>query len=450
MRKFILIVCMIIGFNTVVNFTQLNQLLATEQIVDREKLVEEGANIVLNLQSGKFDKVIDTLDEQSKKIIDAPMLKTTWDNVVSLLGEYIENESISGEVVDNSFVVTVIERYEHTGLKVQITFTIETGKVSALYFQYVTMDNKINNDILIEEAITIVADEKFPLSGILTVPKNIQNPPVVIMVQGSGATDKNETIYLNTPFKDIAYGLAEKGIATLRYDKRFYTYPMLENVTLREEVLDDVNAGIELLRADNRIDSNQIYVLGHSLGGGLAPAIAKENADVKGLIIIAGTPRPIYEVSYDQNKQVQKNLNIMNLDDLTLGIIREQLGQIENDINVLRGDLSAVPDEQILLGLPASYQKSAKMYSAEEVIGNIDIPILVLQGNEDFQVNAEVDFVLWQTLLGDRENASFILYEGLNHLMMHSSGLKNIDEYKIKGEVSKQVINDIASFINAL
>src|SRR5262249_34016694 len=126
------------------------------------------------------------------------------------------------------------------------------------------------------------------LPGFLSLPKGAGPFPVVVLVHGSGPQDADETIGPNKPFKDLALGLARRGIAVLRYAKRSRVEPA-GVVTVKEEVLDGAHAAIELARASKGIDPGRVVVLGHSEGGYLAPRIAKENPTVAGIILLAAS-----------------------------------------------------------------------------------------------------------------------------------------------------------------
>lgn len=301
----------------------------------------------------------------------------------------------------------------------------------------------------IEEEIIIATEEHLPLGGFLTLPSEVESPPVVLLVQGSGPNDRNSSIYENVPLQDIAHGLAEKGIASLRYDKRFYIYPEdAENLgiylTLENEILDDVATALKLLENDKRL--GDIYVLGHSLGGMLTPSIATENPVVIGIISIGGSPQPLYEIFYTHNKDTEAFILENVTDKESLDTLASQMEQIEADILTLRGDFSDLPDETILIGFPLVYQQSVKRHAGENFLKELDIPMLILQGSVDFQVSPTIDFGLYQEILGDRENVTFRFYEGLNHLMMEGE-IRDVSDYQEKKEVDSQVIQDIADFI---
>ena len=114
----------------------------------------------------------------------------------------------------------------------------------------------------------------------------------------------DETLGPNKPFQDLAWGLANRGIAVLRYDKRTKVHGGKmggnKNLTVREETIDDALLAVKLLRSRSDIDPKRIFILGHSLGGMLAPRIGAEDQSLAGLIILAGSTRPLPEVAREQ------------------------------------------------------------------------------------------------------------------------------------------------------
>ena len=169
---------------------------------------------------------------------------------------------------------------------------------------------------MLQEKIIIGENTKYPLNGLLTLPENITEPvPAVVFVHGSGSSNMDEKVGQLTPFKDLAEGLANKGIASIRYDKRSFAHglKMVRDkstiITVKEETIDDAILATELLRNDARIDSDKIFIIGHSMGGMLAPRIDAEGGNYKGLIIMSGTPRNLEEVMLDQNDAAMESLN---------------------------------------------------------------------------------------------------------------------------------------------
>ena len=162
---------------------------------------------------------------------------------------------------------------------------------------------------MIEERIIIGENTKYPLNGLLTLPAGATGPvPAVVFVHGSGASNMDEKVGRLTPFKDLAQGLARHGIASVRYDKRSFAhgFKMLtdksQDVTVKVETIDDAILATELLKKDARIDLERVYIIGHSMGGMLAPRIDAEGGNFTGLIIMAGSPRKLEDIILDQNE----------------------------------------------------------------------------------------------------------------------------------------------------
>lgn len=288
-----------------------------------------------------------------------------------------------------------------------------------------------------------IGDAPYALDGILSLPKGVLNPPVIIMVQGSGQSDYDETISLTNPFKDIGSGLAKKGVATLRFNKRYYQYPRTApvDITIQDEVLKDVALAIDFAKDNEHTKNSNIYVLGHSLGGMLAPYIAYTNTDVSGIILMAGTPRKLEDVILDQNiAAITVMTNKTDAEKKTLiASVQVEVDKVKN----LKDKDPAIK----LFGVPSSYWLSLNKINTPEITKNLTIPILILQGSADFQVSPNVDYKAWQDLLIGKSNVTFKLYDKLNHLFIMTNGKKDISEYSKRGTVDKQVISDIAAWI---
>ena len=301
---------------------------------------------------------------------------------------------------------------------------------------------------MISEKITVGAGTAYPLNGLLTLPDDCTGPvPAVVMVHGSGPSDMDEKIMKLTPFKDLAEGLAKRGVASLRYDKRTYVYKRQLAKTLptvKEETIDDALLAVSLLKADPRIDKDRIFLLGHSMGAMLAPRIDSDGADVRGLVMMAGTPYRLEEVIVNQlNRFDNKSL---------LGLI----AKLENKIYVKKFDgLYQMSDEEAKQkrfagSLSLYYFKEMGQKSATDYLLESRKPVLIMQAEKDTQVLADDDFKLFQEQLAGRENTVFRLYPGLNHLFVEAitdSIMKATKEYGVERHIGDNVIADIAAFV---
>lgn len=409
------------------------------------KLAEEYAQA---LGKKKYEKVYKDFSETMKEQMTEDNLKTVWDSLVLLSGDYkkIEEEQTKTTIVQDFAVTDIVLRYKENGFLIRLSFNKDFEIEGIRLFPYTFEDETtpIPSPILDPREHEIKIGEK-EIDGILTLPDGVERPPVVILIQGSGQSDLDETIGAaqNKPFRDIALGLADFGIAVIRYNKRYYQYPELadETLTIEDEVLLDAADAIKLAAEDIRLNKDQIYVLGHSLGGMLAPKIAQENEKVAGIISLAGTPRHLEELIYDQNMALLKS---------TTTLSQEELAKLQEELLTMKQQVKQVTKETLsepIFGVSGYYWQSLNEIDQAEIAKQLNIPMLFLQGSEDFQVYPETDFELWKEILEGKEKVSFKLYEGLNHIFMKSNGKKDVTEYDIAGAVEQQVIEDIANWI---
>ncbi|WP_416825253.1 alpha/beta hydrolase family protein [Ectobacillus polymachus] len=293
-----------------------------------------------------------------------------------------------------------------------------------------------------DEKIVIGAETKYPLNGILTIPDEANILfPVVVLVQGSGPSNMDEKVGNNTPFKDLAEGLSEQGIAVLRYDKRTFVYgnEMINDtgISVKEETIEDTILAADFLRKDARIDSNKIFIIGHSLGGMLAPRIDAEGGNFAGIIIMGGSPRKLEEIMMEQfSKMVDKE---------QVAALSSKFDNIYN-LSDKEAKSTAVLGEHVR----AYYFKEMGEHPSTNYLKILKKPVFILQGDKDFHVSVEKDFNGYKHLLSDMRNVTCKLYPNLNHLFMPSvygDILKVKEEYDVSQHVDKQVINDIADWI---
>ncbi len=285
------------------------------------------------------------------------------------------------------------------------------------------------------------------LPGTLTLPKGEGPFPAVILVHGSGPSNRDEAIQSLTPFRDIAEGLAACGVAVYRFDKRTYVYGNelagKKDVSLEDEYLEDAVNAVQLLARQDRIDPDRIFVLGHSLGGNAVPAAAREleKAPVKacGFIMMAASPRPLDVLMREQYDFLYS---------LMPEITAEQ--QAEKDamfaeLDKLR-DPDALAEEDMVAGVYSAYWKWLADYDILQAAKDITRPVLLLQGEEDYQVTLE-DFGIWKDALGEKENWQMISYPGLTHVFTAGRKTEGAEVYSRPGRMDTRVIQDIADFI---
>ncbi len=375
-------------------------------------------------------------------------LQQGWETLIADYGDYVETEDVVVTPIDVYQSVELLMVFEEGGVICRVTVDGD-GKVAGLGINPYIPERLETGlpETLTEEDVT-VATGRFELDGKLTMGGETPSDTAVVLVHGSGPQDMDETIMeMSKPFRDIAYGLAEQGIDVLRYDKRTYAYSgqfteqEMQVMTVREETIDDAVSAVKLL-ADRGYE--KIYVVGHSLGGMLAPRIYEASGQVDGLVIMAGSTRTLTDIVTSQTMAQVAGLTETE-QAMQAAAIEGEKAKLESLDSLTEEELH----ETLIFGMPAYYIKELNSHDTAEIAAGLDCPILVMQGELDFQVYADVDYPLWQTALADNPEAEFKLYDGLTHLFIKApeNPTMSVQDYVFGGTVEQQVIDDIAEFL---
>ena len=348
----------------------------------------------------------------------------------------LENGAIAGLVTDvyTGESETPTEETENIGSKDE---TESAGNADAAEAQLFT-----------EVSLSVPVPElNGELPGTLTIPEGDGPFPAVILVHGSGPASRDEEVVNLRPFRDLAEGLAKKGIAVFRYDKRTYVYgrEMAEDVqdTLMEETVKDAAKAALIVSGQEKIDPSRIFILGHSLGATAVPVIHEqlrtENLTAAGFIMMAPAARPLDELMREQYNYLYSL--IAEPTDAQLNEkakLLEELDRLEN--------LDDLPDETAIAGAYVPYWRWLLSYDVLAEAEKITESCLVLQGEEDYQVTME-DFLMWQQAFGDHPGWKFISYPGLVHTFTKGEKSEGAAVYGRNEHVDEQVISDIAQFV---
>ncbi len=295
-------------------------------------------------------------------------------------------------------------------------------------------------DGLVQREVTI-GEGEWALPGTLTLPKGEGPFPAVVLVHGSGPHDRDETIGPNRPFRDLAEGLGARGIAVLRYEKRSKVHGAkmvaLPSFTVDEETVDDAVHAISVARAAKGVDPARVFVLGHSLGGMLAPRIAQRAPALSGVVILAGSARPMQRVVEDQLNYLE-GIESGEAARAQIDAIRKEAARIDAITPQTRG---------LVLGAPAAYWLDLAEYQPAPAARALPQRLLVLHGERDYQVTA-ADYAVWREALADRPDAQLRSYANLNHLFIAGKGRSTPAEYQVAGRVADEAIDDIAAFVS--
>lgn len=300
-----------------------------------------------------------------------------------------------------------------------------------------------------EKTVKIGEGTEYELEGTLTYPKDGTNLPAVVLVHGVGANDRDETALATKMFRDLANGLAQQGIAVLRYDKRSYTYPEgysitdLDTLTIDFQTIDDAVLATEVLRKQSCVDPEQVYMIGHDLGGYVAPRIDLQ-ADYAGYAMIAVPSREWSEAAYDQT--IRYGMNGMEAETAKyLEPMRKSEIESIRKVDTLEDDKMTT----VMLNQYAYFWKDLNAYDYPQMVADTDKPVMILQGGADYQIEADVDYTGWQEKLAGKSNVVMKLYDGLNHMMMQPEGLYGdvTKQYARPLHVADEVIADLSQWI---
>jgi hypothetical protein len=403
-----------------------------------------------------FAAAVAQFDTAMKAALPESRLRETWQSLLKQVGPFKQRLNSRALKFGGYDVVLVTCEFEQTKLDTKVAFNTK-GEVSGLYFVPNTNGSEqagpppyVNTNAFREQPFTVGSGE-WALPGTLTMPlsgKSGAGFAAVILVHGSGPNDRDESVGAVKPFRDLAWGLATKGIAVLRYEKRTkehaakFMQPENLRLTLREETIDDVVTAAEQLRHTDGIDPARIFVLGHSLGGLAAPRIGRADTNLAGLVIMAGATRQLEDLMVEQTRY------ILSLKGKPSPSDEEQLRELETKVVAIKNLTAADADSfKLLLGAPAAYWLDLRAHDPATEAKSLKQPLLILQGGRDYQVT-KTDFNNWKAALTGRSNATLRFYPKLNHLFVSGEGNSSPEDYAKPGHVDEAVVEDIANWIS--
>jgi uncharacterized protein len=273
-------------------------------------------------------------------------------------------------------------------------------------------------------------------TGPTAVPGTLSLPhrtgPGVVLLTGSGPNDRDSTLGPNKPLKDLAWGLATLGIAVLRFDKVTHAHGAAARAnrafTLVDEYLPHALAAIHQLQQH----TDRVYVLGHSLGGTVAPRVAAAEPSTAGVVILAGGAQPLHWAAVRQLRH--------------LGTPQSAVDEMARRATVVDspGLTPDTPDDDLPFTVPAAYWLDLRGYDPVATAAALDTPILVVQGGRDYQVTVDDDLTRWQAGLPD---ATVRVYPADNHLFFPGTEPSTPAEYETPQHMDLDVITDIATWL---
>jgi hypothetical protein len=426
---------------------------AAEPKTGADDLQASARKFVDLLAAGEFATAAKRFDPAMTTAMPADRLAEVWKGLSAEAGPFEKQTGARAAREAGYHVVFVVCKFEKAVLEAKIVFD-DSKRIAGLFFvppptvseyrppSYARPDSYRDAEVRVGEG-----DRALP--GTLLIPASPDPVPGIVLVQGSGPLDRDESIGPNRPFRDLASGLASRGVAVLRYDKRTLVdgarlQSQAMRLTLHEETVADAVEAVRLLRRSRGVDGARVFVLGHSLGGVALPRIAALEPGIAGFVMLATPSRSLYHSYRDQMAY------LFSLDGVVTEEERARLEEIGREVERVDapGSARATGDggpAGLPLGLGRAYWDDLTRHDAREA-ARLPGPVLVMQGARDYQVTRE-DFEGWRRVLADRADVAFKLYPSLNHLFMEGEGKSTPDEYLVAGHVAAGVIEDLASWL---
>ncbi|MEZ4588985.1 MAG: alpha/beta hydrolase [Gemmatimonadales bacterium] len=285
------------------------------------------------------------------------------------------------------------------------------------------------------------------VQGTLSMPRGPATVPGVVLLSGGGPFDRDETAGSNKPLKDLAWGLASRDIAVARFDKVSHTHAdyvaRTPEFTMTDDYVPHAVAAVRLLQAAPRVDPDRVFVLGHSMGGKVAPRVAQAEPSVAGLVIMAGDTQPMHHAAV----RVARYLAALDppfIDAAGVEMITRQAARVESP------DLSSsTAANELPFGFSGAYWLDVRGYDPVATAASLDKPMLIVQGGRDYQVTVDGDLAGWRAGLAHRRDVTLRVYSADDHLFFPGSGPSAPADYEAPQHVDPDVIEDIAAWIKS-
>ncbi len=304
------------------------------------------------------------------------------------------------------------------------------------------------------------------LAGTLTMPKEGSDFPVVVLISGSGPQDRNSELLGHKPFLVMADFLTKNGIAVLRVDDRGTNLSEgVYNETGVDGFVRDTEYAVEYLKTRKEISSSQMGLIGHSLGGLIAPMIANTSDDIDFIIMLAGPGMRGDKLMLLQKEKVERS---MGINDEAIAIGQKNIGgayeiiiNSEAPQDSLAVELKsyfktafdgALPEAQLQLiaeQLSIPWLTDLIRHDPAEIFKNIKCPVLALNGEMDLQVPPKENLSAIESGIKANRNENVTIMElpGLNHLFQESETGMPTEYGTLEQTFSEEVLKIMSDWI---
>lgn len=316
-----------------------------------------------------------------------------------------------------------------------------------------------------EEVVFRNEKDSISLAGTLTLPNKEGEYPVVILISGSGPQDRNSTILGHKPFLLLAHELTKSGVGVLRYDERGVgqSEGKFQEAEL-DDFVTDVKSAFDFLKKRKDVDHENIGLLGHSLGGIIAPKLSVEE-NISFLVLLAAP-------GIDGDKMMlQQRADLLKLRGLNEAQVQQSNAIFEETYQFIRktttegtqfkNDLTQfLTDNYSGMIMEKQLSMMVEQLTSKEVLGllrnrpstylsMVQCPVLAIGGSNDFQVSSEENLAAIETEIkkGGNDKVEVKEFEGLNHLFQKSETGDSSEYELIEQTMSPKVLDYIKEWV---
>lgn len=308
------------------------------------------------------------------------------------------------------------------------------------------------------------------LAGTLSLPKGNGPFPVAVLISGSGPQDRNESLFGHKPFFVLSDHLCRNGIAVFRYDDRGTAASKgdFEGATSMDFAT-DVMAAMDMLKGHKKIAENQIYLIGHSEGGMIAPIVASQRKEVAGIVLMAGPGVSGRETMLSQKKAMEMTMGYTEAQlEASLAMVDSWYDIIVSENNFIQryskldAQLKLVPGYSGSDEADKQRRQQVEFLSSEwihyfikhdpaPVLEKTNCAVLAINGEKDIQVLADIQLPAIQAALEKGGNADVTIksYPELNHLFQHAKTGLPMEYGLIDETIAPEVLDEISSWMKS-
>lgn len=415
--------------------------------------------------SGQSLRIVLRIDATGAAVVDSP---DQGANGIPVVGPTLEGGVVrfsvpavgggfDGALSGDGRTITGVLTQGGLGMPVVLTRTAETASIAVpsrpqtpvAPFPYRSEDVTFAN-----------APAGIELAGTLTLPPGDGPFPAAILITGSGAQDRDETIFNHKPFLVWADALTRRGVAVLRYDDRGVGGS--GGGTPAETTADfatDVAAALAWLRTRPEIDGRRIGLIGHSEGGVIAPLVAQNGGEPAWIVMLAGTAVPGGDILVEQQRRLAAAAGVAPAQVESISVLQRALmdavarnkddpAAVEREALALltAQGVAEAPAREAVRPIMSAWVRWFVAHDPAPALAAVDVPMLAIYGGKDLQVPADQNAPV---LARVQPAAEIVILRDLNHLMQTAETGAPAEYGTIKETIAPEALTTVVDWVAA-